>query len=172
MSRKTIRAPTCCLTQRTFQLGLRLRRFFWIHKCFRIYSINGTVFGFKWVYTVQLIWEHSFWYKIFTLDSELKISGHTINLTHLDFRSMNPRFIDFLPHFGPCFCSNSCSKKKMYGTRQFHTPFFSGVFCTFTARCFWTITFFFTLRFTLTFSGTITFCLVAFLTVLASISFT
>lgn len=87
-------------------------------------------FRFKGVYTVQLIREHSFGYKIFTLDFELKISGHTIKLKRLDFRFMN------LPHCGPCFCSNSCSKKKKGGTRQFYTPFFSGVFCTFTARCF------------------------------------
>lgn len=63
-------------------------------------------FRFKGVYTVQLIREHSFGYKIFTLDFELKISGHTIKLKRLDFRFMN------LPHCGPCFCSNSCSKKK------------------------------------------------------------
>ena len=95
------------------------------------------VFGFKGVYTLQLIREHSFGYKIFTLNSELKISGHTIKPKRFDFRFMNLRFFDFLPHFGPCFCSNSCSKKKkMCGIRQFHTPFFSGVFCTFTARCF------------------------------------
>ena len=65
------------------------------------------VFRYKGVYTVQLIREHSFGYKIFTLDFELKISGHTIKLKRLDFRFMNLRFIDFLPHFGPCFCSNS-----------------------------------------------------------------
>ena len=41
ISRKAISAATCCLTQRTYQLGLHLRRFIWIHKCFRIYSING-----------------------------------------------------------------------------------------------------------------------------------
>ena len=70
------------------------------------------VFGFKGVYTVQLIREHSFGFKIFTLNSELKISGHTIKLKRFDFRFMNLRFIDFLSHFGPSFCSNSCSKKK------------------------------------------------------------
>ena len=70
------------------------------------------VFEFKGVYTLQLIREHSFGYKIFTLNSELKISGHTIKPKRFDFRFMNLRFFDFLPHFGPCFCSNSCSKKK------------------------------------------------------------
>ena len=69
------------------------------------------VFRFKGVYTLQLIREHSFGYKIFTLDFELKISGQKINLKRFDFRFMNLRFIDVLPHFGPCFCSNSCSKK-------------------------------------------------------------
>ena len=70
------------------------------------------VFRYKGVYTVQLIREHSFGYKIFTLDFELKISGHTIKLKRLDFRFMNLRFIDFLLHFGPCFCSTVAQKKK------------------------------------------------------------
>ena len=70
------------------------------------------VFRFKGVYTLQLIREHSFGYKIFTLDFELKISGNTINPKRFDFRFMNLRFFDFLPHFGTCFCSNSCSQKK------------------------------------------------------------
>ena len=70
------------------------------------------VFRFKGVYTLQLIREHSFGYKIFTLNFELKTSGYTIKPKRFDFRFMNLRFIDFLSHFGPCFCSNSCSKKK------------------------------------------------------------
>ena len=70
------------------------------------------VFRYKGVYTVQLIREHSFGYKIFTLDFELKISGHTIKLKRLDFRFMNLRFIDFLPHFGPCFLFQQLLTKK------------------------------------------------------------
>ena len=154
-----------------YQLGLHLRRFFLIHKCFRIYSINGIQIQrslhpsvnprtFIWVQNIHSklwiknLWIHdkteTFWFQI-----------HESAFYRLSFS------------FWPLFLFQQLlKKKKRCGTRQFHTPFFSGVFWTFTARCFWTITFFFTLRFTLTFSGTITFCLVAFLTVLASISFT
>ena len=48
-------------------------------------------------------------------------------------------FSRFSSSFWPLFLSPPFLKKKktkMCGTRDFHTPFFSGVFCTFTARCF------------------------------------
>lgn len=88
------------------------------------------VFRFKGVTTVQLIREHSFGYKIFTLNSELEISGHTIKPKRFDFRFMNLRFNDFLPHFGPLFLFQQSLKKKMCGTTNktiSHTFLFRGL---------------------------------------------
>ena len=159
-------------TKRTYQLGLRLRRFFWILKCLQIYSINGIQIQRSLHCSVNprtFIWVQNIHPRLWIKNLWTKDKSETFR-----FQIHESTFFRLSSSFWPLFLFHSCSKKKkkVCGARQFHTPFFSGVFCTFTARCFWTITFFFTLRFTLTFSGTITFCLVAFLTVLASISLT
>ena len=88
------------------------------------------VFRFKGVTTVQLIREHSFGYKIFTLNSELEISGHTIKRKLLISDSWICVLSTFFLILAPCFCSNSRSKKKMCGTTNMtisHTFLFRGL---------------------------------------------